>query len=169
MPFRSRSSWLPRADLDRNGWAWSIAGAVVLAFFVGSAVSEIYPSHFRTWYANPNIEPATDWAGFWKGSRVWVGRLAFVLSGISGFIGVNRALGGAWQTTVARFVSAFFFGVLHEFLRIGVQDGSVADKDVVSSTSLVLIGLGLALPVGFAVYDLARMASEEEAVTRPGE
>lgn len=164
MRFRLRSWWQLRADFDWTDWAWCIAGAILLSFFVGSAVSEIYPGHFRTWYANPNIEPETDWASFWKGSRFWISRLAYLLSGLSGFIGVSRALRGAWHTTVARFVMAFVFGLAHELVRVGVQDGSVADKDVVPSTSLVLIGLGLALPVGFALYDLAKMANDVDVV-----
>lgn len=158
MRFRLLSWSRLKADFDWTDWAWCIAGAILLSFFVGSAVSEIYPGHFRTWYANPNIDPDTDWALFWKGSRFWVSRSAYVLSGISGFIGVTRALQGAWHTTVWRFVAAFAFGIGHELVRVGVQDGSVADKDVVSSTSLVLIGLGLALPVVFALYDVAKMA-----------
>lgn len=167
MPSRLPSS--SQLRLDRSHLLWCVAGAILLAFFVGSAVSEIFPNHFRTWHVNSKIEPTTEWARFWKASEPWVSTMAYVVSGVSGFIGVVRAIQGAWQTTVGRLATAFLFGLFVEMVRIGVQDGSVADKDVVPPTSLVLILLGLAFPVGFAIYDLARLAPNKRLTAKPDE
>lgn len=153
--------------LDRLELLWCVAGALILAFFVGSAISEIFPHHFRSWHVNSKIEPVTGWAQFWKSARPWITILAYGVSGISGFVGVLRALSGAWQAIAWRVAAAFLFGVLTELLRIGVQDGSVADKDVVPPASLVLLGIGLAIPIAFALYDLSAMRqSREQRLTK---
>ncbi len=144
--------------LDRNQLAWCLGGGVLLAFFVGSTVSEIFPNHFRTWHVNSNIEPTTEWAMFWRSSRPYVSVMAYVLSGVSGFIGVIRALRGEWITTAARVGVSFLFSVFVEVIRIGVQDGSVADRDVVPTFSLVWIAVGLLMPVAFAVFDLKKLS-----------
>ncbi len=127
--------------------------------FVAAPVGEIYRLHFRSWLIS-SAPTTTAWAGWWRQASGPLEFLAFVLSVGSCAIGFRRSLTGAWLTTAARVGCAFVLGLVTEWWRNGVQDGSARDIDVVPNHSVGLLVAALAVPVVFAVVDLRRPLEE---------